>query len=210
MNKIDYSVMPLFSTPIYIKEYVPILKEEISYLKSQEYERMSSGNGDYTTDKYVLDKPELTNLKNNILGCVNEFAFGELKVADQVQFYITNSWAVKHRKGDWSHNHAHTNSILSGVFYFDVNNDSGKLNFSKEANHFTIFPMHMDLGFKEFNILNSRIWSFLPRNNQLFIFPPWLLHNVNDNESDKDRYSLAFNVYLKGKIGTQEFQLEIK
>ena len=68
----------------------------------------------------------------------------------------------------------------------------------------------MDLGFKEFNILNSKNWSFVPKNNQLFIFPPWLLHSVSNNESDQERYSLAFNVYIKGKIGTQEFQLEIK
>ena len=54
--------MPLFSTPIYIKEYVPILDKEIQYLKSHEYERMSSKNGDYTKDKYVLDNPELTDL----------------------------------------------------------------------------------------------------------------------------------------------------
>ena len=180
------------------------------HLKSSEYERMHSKNGSYTTDKYILDKPELSSLKNNILKCVNQFVFEELRVSSDVEFYITNSWAVKHRKGDWAHNHSHTNSILSGIYYIDVNEDSGELNFSKEANHFTIFPMHLDLDVKNYNILNSKNWSFLPKNNQLFIFPPWLLHSVSNNESDQERYSLAFNVYIKGKIGTKEFQLEIK
>ena len=210
MSEIDYTVMPLFSTPIYIKDYVPISESEIQHLKSHEYERMVSENGDYTKDKYVLDNPELTDLKNNILDCVNEFVFGELKVGDPIEFYVTNSWAVKPQKGDWAHKHPHTNSILSGVFYFDVNDHSGELNFTKEANHHTVFPMHMDLGFKEYNILNSKTWSFVPKNNQLFIFPPWLLHGVSNNESDQERYSLAFNVYIKGKIGTKEFQLEMK
>ena len=210
MNEVDYTIMPLFSTPLYIKEYVPLSSDEELFLKSSDYERMEAKNGDYTVDKYILDKPELSNLKNNILECINEFVFGELKVAGDIQFYITNSWSVRHQKNDWSHSHSHTNSILSGVFYFDVNEDSGELSFNKESNHYTTFPMHMDLVVKEFNILNSKNWAFTPKNNQLFIFPPWLLHNVGENKSDKERYSLAFNVYIKGKIGFNEFQLELK
>ena len=50
----------------------------------------------------------------------------------------------------------------------------------------------------------------MPKNNQLFIFPSWLLHSVSNNESDQERYSLAFNVYIKGKIGTQRISIRNK
>ena len=56
----------------------------------------------------------------------------------------------------------------------------------------------------------AQSFEFELYHNQLFIFPPWLLHGVSNNESDQERYSLAFNVYIKGKIGTKEFQLEMK
>lgn len=210
MNEVDYTVMPLFSTPIYIKEYVPISDEEKNILKTLDYERMDTDNGYFSKDKYVLENPELVNLKEHILDCVNEFTFGELKIAKNIEFYITNSWTTKHKKFDWAQPHAHTNSLLSGVFYFQVDEKSGKLWFQKESNHYTTFPMHIDLDVTEYNILNSKGWAFTPKNNQLYLFPPWLKHNVNNNESDELRYSLAFNIYLKGKIGKNEFQLEIK
>lgn len=210
MNKIDYQIVPLFSSPLFIKDDVIANPEEVEHLKSLEMVRMSSNNGDYTKDKYVLNDPKVSNLKNTILNNVYKFTFDELKVSNEVEFYLTNSWVVRHRKMDWAQQHVHTNSILSGIYYIDVGEKSGKLNFIKETSNLTVFPIHMDLSFRECNILNSRVWTFLPKNNQLFIFPPWLLHSVEKNMSDKLRYSLAFNVYIKGKIGRNEFQLEIK
>ena len=208
MNEVDYTIMPLFSTPLYIKENVFISDEEKNILKSVEYERMESDNGYYTKDKYILNKTE--GLKINISKAINQFVYEELKVVPTIHFYITNSWAVKHKKNDWAQLHTHTNCLISGVYYFDVNEDSGRLFFHKEANHFSVFPMHMDLDITEHNILNSKAWNFTPKNGQLFLFPPWLQHRVSANESDQERYSLAFNVYIKGKIGSQEYQLEIK
>ena len=75
MNEVDYTVMPLFNTPIYIKEYVPISDEEKNILKTLDYERMDTDNGYFSKDKYVLENPELVNLKEHILDCVNEFTF---------------------------------------------------------------------------------------------------------------------------------------
>jgi len=98
---------------------------------------MSSNNGDYTKDKYVLNDPKVSNLKNKILENVYKFTSDELKVSNEVEFYLTNSWVVRHRKMDWAQQHVHTNSILSGIYYIDVGEKSGKLNFIKEM--LTIF-----------------------------------------------------------------------
>jgi len=210
LGEVDYTVVPLFSTPLFVKEYLEISDDEKEYIKSFDYERMISNNGDYTKDKYVLNNPKLNKLNSRIIECVKQFVFEELRVSSDVQFYITNSWAVKHLKGDWAQPHVHTNSIFSGVCYLDVDDNSGDLSFHKEGRTNSVFPINLDLEVSTYNVLNSKIWKFTPKNNQLFIFPPWLLHGVDENKSDKERYSLAFNVYIKGKIGIQEFQLEIK
>ena len=43
---------------------------------------------------------------------------------------------------------------LSGVYYFDVNENSRRINFSKETNQFNYFSnAHVNLDFKENNIL---------------------------------------------------------
>ena len=77
MNEVDYTIMPLFSTPLYIKENVFISDEEKNILKSVEYERMESDNGHYTKDKYILNKTE--GLKINISKAINQFVYEELK-----------------------------------------------------------------------------------------------------------------------------------
>jgi len=207
----DSLVMPLFGTPLYIREDVFFDDRVNEYLKSYEYERMDSKNGDYTKDKYILEKPEIIDLKKVIQNSIDDFVFNQLHVAGDVQFYITNSWAVKHSPGDWAQFHLHTNCLLSGVYYFDVKEDQGDLTFTSDYGSNTgIFPININLTFKENNIFNSKKWWMKPRNGNLYIFPSWLLHSVGENKTQDDRYSLAFNVHLKGKIGEKEYELEIK
>jgi hypothetical protein len=56
---------------------------------------------------------------------------------------------------------------------------------------------------KEFNIWNSTEW-FVPSNdNELLLFPSWLVHEVLPNETaTKDRISISFNTFAKGNLGT--------
>ena len=55
MSEIDYTIMPLFSTPLYIKNFVPLSNDEEIILKSSKLERMQSDNGYFSQDKYILD-----------------------------------------------------------------------------------------------------------------------------------------------------------
>lgn len=207
----DTLIMPLFGAPLYVNEDIFYDEQVNEYLKSLEYERMYSKNGDYTKNKYVLEQPEVLDLKKAIQSSIDDFVFNRLHVADDVQFYITNSWAVKHSPGDWAQFHVHTNCLLSGVYYFDVKELQGQLCFTKDLGPFsnTIFPLNVNLEFKENNLFNSKKWFMSPKNGTIYIFPSWLLHNVTTNETPVDRYSLAFNVHLKGKIGEKEYELEI-
>ena len=40
--------------------------------------------------------------------------------------------------------------------------------------------------------------------NRMILFPSWLQHYVPINETDKNRISIAFNIMLKGKVGSSE------
>jgi hypothetical protein len=37
-----------------------------------------------------------------------------------------------------------------------------------------------------------------------------LEHSVDENKSKEERYSLAFNFYVRGRFGKEEYKLEIK
>ena len=47
---------------------------------------------------------------------------------------------------------------------------------------------------------NSGAWILPPVENQLVMFPSWLQHSVEDNLSDEERISIAFNLDFNQNI----------
>ena len=45
---------------------------------------------------------------------------------------------------------------------------------------------------------------------KVVIFPSHLEHKVEKNLSKEKRYSIAFNFFVKGKFGREEYILELK
>lgn len=206
----EYTIVPLFSSPIFNTTIDPIPEEVKQYLFDVSYERMFVGNGWYSDDKYILDKPECAWLKDQVMSALQIYVKEVLKVRDGIEFEMTNSWVVKHDKGDWGQSHVHTNSLLSGVVYLQTDEKSGSIMFNRDSIQQNLFPNAIDIEFSEYNVYNSKHWAFQPKNDQIFFFPSTVLHSITENESDITRYSLAFNFFVKGKLGGKEFQLEIK
>jgi uncharacterized protein (TIGR02466 family) len=206
----EYNVVPLFSSPVFNTDIEPIPENVLKFMSEIPYERMFIGNGWYSYDKYVLNKSELSWLKTQIMDALNIYVRNVLCVTDNITFEMTNSWVVKHDKGDWGQSHIHTNCVLSGVVYLDVDEKSGDIVFNRDTIQQNLFPNAIDIEFSEWNVFNSRKWRFQPHNNQVFFFPSSLLHSIEPNESENIRTSLAFNFFPKGKLGAKEFELELK
>ena len=51
------------------------------------------------------------------------------------------------------------------------------------------------------NIYNSLKWTIRPEKGMVVMFPSDLFHYVTTNMSNQLRYSLAFNMMLRGKFG---------
>ena len=179
------TIVPLFGIPVFNSMTENISEETKTFLKNVQFERMFSKNGWYSTDKYILNKPEAKPLYNMIMAELHLYIRDVLKVKDNVKFEMTNSWVVKHEPGDWGQAHIHTNCLLSGVYYLQTNEESGQLVFRKNTNYINLFPTAIDIEFDEFLLYNSRCWSFQPKNNQVFFFPSHLLHSIDENESDE-------------------------
>lgn len=201
------TVLPLFAVPLYTdnigKEY------DLEWLKSHSlYERMESNNGFYSKDKFILNDDKLAKLKETIQDHVNAFV-GYLAVSNNVEFYITNSWVVKHLKGDWGPSHYHGNSVISGVYYFDVDPSSGDIIFENGQDN--LFGKTLEFDFTDWNIFNSFEWSLTPENGSIVLFPSHLSHRIRPSQSDI-RYCIAFNVFVRGKLGSSSLvsTLEIK
>jgi hypothetical protein len=51
------------------------------------------------------------------------------------------------------------------------------------------------------NIYNSPINRVTPRRDEVILFSSRLTHMVEPNISNEKRYSIAFNTFVKGKLG---------
>lgn len=207
----EYSITPLFSTPLFSTELNNITKQELDAVKNVDYKRFPVDNGYGSISKYLLNEKPFETLKQKIDSVVKTYLYNILKVNKNHQFEMTESWAVKHIKGDESGSHRHANSMLSGVLYLQTDEHSGDIWFHKDPNQTTIFTPTVDVKFDETTIFNSQIWAVKPKPNTLILFPSTLFHSVMPNESDIERYVVAFNYFGFGDYGFEDnLQLSIK
>ena len=199
----QFNVTPVFRIPLYQSTLQTIDQDSIDYIKKTEYKRFPADNGYGSTDKFLLDKPALKNLKGLVMKHCEHFIHDVLDVRKDCKFEMTNSWSTKHIKGDESGAHNHANSMLSGVLYLQTDDDSGAILFHKDKSNFNLFTPTIDVPFnnEKLNVFNTDGWAIKPKNNMLILFPSTLYHSVYPNESDIERYVVAFNLFAFGKFG---------
>lgn len=203
----SFKVLNLFSIPVF-ESNIEVKKEWLTYLKNNvEYERMHSENGNISKDRYLLKK--IPDLKLQIDEQVNLFLKKFLHLRNHIEFYMTNSWSVEHSPNDYAHGHIHSNSILSGVYYLDVDENSGLIEFQRDHRHMNLFNGNLVFEYDKFNEVNSDYWGIVPKNGMILLFPSHLMHNVKKNLSNQKRYSVAFNYFAKGHFGNEEGELNI-
>jgi uncharacterized protein (TIGR02466 family) len=200
----------LFGVPIYTSEVDPISSKSIDYISNLEFNPMSDTKGLITENVTLLDDPRCLEIRNKILNAFDDYAYNLLKIKPEIEFYITTSWAIKFLPGGSTHSHTHSNSLFSGVLYLKAAEKTGQISFHKYKKYLDISSPTLSLGFTEWNIFNSDKWSITPNENQIIIFPSNLMHSVETNNSDHDRVSIAFNVFVRGNLGDRESALSIK
>ena len=66
-----------------------------------------------------------------------------------------------------------------------------------------------DINFPSSSIYSAKEITFDTSDNLLIIFPSYLRHRVMPNNSKETRYSLAFNIFPKGKISNDDTEITI-
>jgi uncharacterized protein (TIGR02466 family) len=86
---------------------------------------------------------------------------------------------------------------MSGVFYVKCSENCGDLVFKNQNDDVLRYYLrHSNLigGVDyEFTQYTSEVWSVTPEENTLIMFPSWLGHYVEPNNSEQERISIAFN-----------------
>lgn len=195
MKEIQANISGIFPVPIYITNLGrKFTKQEIDFFVKTT--RSNSGNTT-SIDSYVLDKKPFSKLKKYILKNLDNYFKKIIDPLENVKPYITQSWINYTKPNQYHHQHRHSNSIVSGVLYLDVDVNYDKIFFVNDTHDSILIQS------KNFNIFNSKNWFFPVKTGELILFPSDTKHYVENKKGENTRISLSFNTFIKGKLGNK-------
>lgn len=193
----------LFYSKIYyckIQRFQLVEEEIKTALKDVQWgKRLSWGAthqfSDPTFKKNFIEDNNFKILKQEIEYHVGQFA--KLHAVNLKQFSknydIVESWAAKFGPGEYAHIHNHGYADIAGVYYYkrplskQQREGNGNIFFTAPGPEYTSNPFYAKM---------ARASWYFPEGT-LVLFPGFLPHGVETNETDKDRISLSFNIKLR-------------
>ena len=136
-----------------------------------------------------IDLPE--DLLETIVVSVREYL---LRLGFENPFRIDSAWININEEGSYNLAHSHPGSQVSGCFYIKVPKNSGNLVFRSPNPIQHFFPARV---IKQYNNFSAGLWTIDSKDNLLVLFPSWLEHYVEQNNTKDDRISIAFNITLE-------------
>ena len=109
--------------------------------------------------------------------------------------YLGNMWANINPPGGMNRAHQHPNSLWSGVYYIKASKNSGNLKIDDPRSVACMSRPRQKPG-----KLPSRLFRethYEPVAGRCIVFPSWLTHCVDPNESNDIRISVSFNFLQK-------------
>ena len=182
-----------------------IYKDKISLgdsLEKEEFlDNLISNNVGLSQRMDVLDLDLFSDLRSQVYSHIKWYEQNICGFNEEISLYITDSWYRETIPGNDHPIHNHPNSLLSGVIYLNVPENSGhhsKLNF--ETGHFIFKGFHFDY-YQNVNKYNAKSTFISVETGDIVIFPSWMEHYVTDNEStNQSRKIISFNTFIKGTV----------
>jgi len=89
------------------------------------------------------------------------------------------AWATVHSKCVSHLPHCHPGALISGTYYVKIPKGAGKIIFDDPRGPRPPFDTQI---------------AIQPKEGDLLLFPPWLIHQVAPTEDTQERISIAFNI----------------
>jgi uncharacterized protein (TIGR02466 family) len=199
----------LFGTPVFMYD-VYSNPNEVHDTSAEQVDLVQNRDGNFSSKiSNVLELDSYVEIRRRILEGLNEYIKNALHIQDKFEFYLTQSWLNINPPGAAHHRHNHSNSIISGVYYIDTDQDSNITFLSSNNTNITSNPT-LQIDVSQYTLANATSWTVPVRNNDILYFPSTLLHEVAPNQSNKNRISLAFNCFIKGHFGNPQNLNELK
>jgi uncharacterized protein (TIGR02466 family) len=194
------TIANLFPTPIYMTNMDrPFTKQELKFVQEQKKHCTKNEGNINTKDNYILNRKEFKNIKKFLDAACKDYLERIICPKNNIELYITQSWLNYTEENQYHHQHAHPNSVVSGVLYFDSDKDKDMIKFFSRIGYKQIKPEIED---DKYNLWNSDSWWFPVETGKLVMFPSSTTHQVDTKKGNNTRVSLAFNTFYKGVVGS--------
>ena len=199
---IKNELLQLFPTPLLICPCPFEYDQELEWIKKKSFTRENKNTetgaslNRQTEDTFILDKPEMSRVRRFIDSKIKEFVITIM--GSDNEMVITQSWLNKNCKGESHHEHKHPNSMISGVWYPQINEKLPPIKFRNPKSR------DITLSIKNYNHFNSTTFMLPMKKGELIIFPSDLMHSVPINDFNEERISLSFNTWCIGSLGNKE------
>lgn len=186
-----------FATPLWFDTLDDIDNKGIAKyakaLSKRDNGRVLSNYGGWQSNDFHLDSCENNSLKH--LGEIVESKIREactqINLKSNMSAFLSNFWININKKGDGNNVHTHPACSMAAVYYVQVaKNAESNIVFHHPNNLMNFWWQSFtdNNTYTTFNTINVT-----PEEGRLVIFPPWLSHHVNPNQSTTERISVAFN-----------------
>ena len=187
-----------FPTPIYmfdIKDQslnTQLEKDIINWMNQDKGISRTNVKGWHsTTDMHT--KPEYARLVKALYEAQNKIYQEENYESEP---FLGNMWANVNPPGGYNRAHLHPNCTWSGVYYIKTPEKCGELKLKDPRTGAEMSSPKM----KKSNTLPERLWrevTYIPVAGRCIMFPAWLIHCVEPNDSNDIRISVSFNFLQK-------------
>lgn len=131
---------------------------------------------------------DMEQLFNDLTIFVNDVA---ARYTGTSELKLGNWWININGKHDYNTPHDHQNSVLSGVYYVSVpETNMGDLILHRGDNAEFFLTSKVN---REQTMANALSIVCPVEESKFYLFPSWVKHSVDRNDSDSERISIAFN-----------------
>jgi len=188
--EMNYNIANMFATPVLKFDFAnhkdnTKLLELIESWETESHALVSGAQSSYMkSDKHILDHEDLKDLKADLQKAVDIYC-DKVGLGNNVK--ISMSWFNVLEKGQSVNLHRHEVSVLSAAYYVKADKDSAGLNFKSPIDPYRMHEYFVKN--TEYNVKNVEVAC---EQGTLYLFPSWLEHYTNPNQTDK-RITISFN-----------------
>ena len=187
-----------FPTPIYIADIKhPTLNQElekdITDWANKDKGITRTNVKSWHSPTNMANLPEYKKLVSMLYACQKTIYEQEHLESEP---FLGNMWANINPPGGMNRAHQHPNSLWSGVYFIKAPKNSGHLKIDDPRSSAAMVRPTQKKGTLPVRLYRETHYE--PIAGRCIMFPSWLMHCVDPNESNDIRISVSFNFLQKG------------